>query len=91
MFEIRCSDCGKTVRVSFQPEVSKPFYCKTCFGKYMSRETETVGRDSRFGSRQAGARRGENAQGEIGKNLLVFSSSTSARMLSFSNASSTFG
>jgi CxxC-x17-CxxC domain-containing protein len=66
MFAIKCSDCGKTEMVHFQPTVGKPVYCRICFAKYMSRGTEIVGRDSRFGPRQAWTRRRDGEERKKG-------------------------
>jgi CxxC-x17-CxxC domain-containing protein len=80
MFEIKCSDCGKTDRVSFEPSVGKPYYCKTCFSKYTSRRTENVWKDPSSDVKLAWARRAREkaAKEERRKNLLTLSSSTSA-------------
>ena len=63
MFEIKCSDCGKTARVPFKPTAGKPAYCKTCFSKRRFTQSESVSRANGFDPKQAWARRRENTQG----------------------------
>jgi CxxC-x17-CxxC domain-containing protein len=63
MFEIKCSDCGKTATVPFKPTEGKPAYCKTCFSKHMSNRLESVSKTNGFDPKQAWARRRENKQG----------------------------
>jgi CxxC-x17-CxxC domain-containing protein len=63
MFEIKCSDCGKTAVVPFEPTAGKPVYCKTCFSKHMFKRPESVSANSSFDPNQAWARRGDNWQG----------------------------
>jgi hypothetical protein len=64
MFEIKCSEWGKTALISFKPTVGKQGYGKTCFFRHMFKQSESVGRSSSFDSRQALARRRDNGQGE---------------------------
>jgi CxxC-x17-CxxC domain-containing protein len=33
MHEPKCSDCGKTTQVPFEPQAGKPVYCSQCFTK----------------------------------------------------------
>lgn len=63
MFEIKCSDCGKTAMVPFKPTAGKPAYCKTCFSKHMFTRSESVSKTDRFDPRQAWAQRREKRQG----------------------------
>jgi len=62
MFEIRCSDCGKTEMVPFYPVGGKPIYCRACFSKYKARGVGSVWGDSRPEPRQTWARKGEGWQ-----------------------------
>ena len=34
MFDVKCTDCGKSTTVPFEPTKGKPVYCKTCFSKH---------------------------------------------------------
>ena len=63
MFEIKCSDCGKTALISFKPTAGKPAYCKTCFSKHMFKRSESVSKTDSFDPKQAWARRREKRQG----------------------------
>jgi len=60
MFETKCTDCGMTAMVPFEPTAGKPVYCKTCFAKHMSKRTENVGNSFGFDPKQAWARRRDN-------------------------------
>jgi CxxC-x17-CxxC domain-containing protein len=53
MFEIKCTDCGKTATVPFKPTKGKPAYCRTCFSKHKSR----IGMDFKFARPKAWVRR----------------------------------
>jgi CxxC-x17-CxxC domain-containing protein len=64
MFEIKCSDCGKTAMVPFKPTVGKPAYCKPCFSKHMFVRSESVTKTNGFDPKQVWARRRENGQGK---------------------------
>ncbi|MBT0159916.1 hypothetical protein G4O51_08020 [Candidatus Bathyarchaeota archaeon A05DMB-2] len=57
MFEIKCSDCGKTAMVPFKPTAGKPAYCKTCFSKHMFKHSESINKTNGFDPKQAWARR----------------------------------
>lgn len=37
MFEIKCTACGKTATVPFEPTKGKPAYCRACFAKHRGR------------------------------------------------------
>lgn len=45
MFEIKCTDCGKTATVPFKPTIGKPAYCRTCFSKRRSKNGNNAGRN----------------------------------------------
>jgi CxxC-x17-CxxC domain-containing protein len=34
MFNAKCTDCGKSTTLPFEPAKGKPVYCKTCFSKH---------------------------------------------------------
>ena len=63
MFEIKCSDCGKTARVPFKPTAGKPAYCRECFSKHRFTQSDSVSKTNGFDPKQAWARRRENTQG----------------------------
>jgi CxxC-x17-CxxC domain-containing protein len=63
MFEIKCTDCGKTAMVPFKPTVGKPVYCSACFPKHMLKQRESAGTSLSFDSKQAWARRGDSWHG----------------------------
>lgn len=63
MFEIKCSDCGKTATVPFKPTVGKPVYCGTCFQKHAFKQRENIGTNLNFDEKQAWARRGDTWRG----------------------------
>ena len=39
MYEATCADCGATCSVPFRPKGDRPIYCKACFGKHNTRES----------------------------------------------------
>jgi len=63
MFEVKCTDCGKTAMVPFKPTVGKPVYCQTCFTKHSSKPPESAHTNFSFDSKQAWARRGDGWTG----------------------------
>jgi CxxC-x17-CxxC domain-containing protein len=40
MFEVKCTDCGKTTTVPFEPTKGKPVYCRPCLSKHRTRPRE---------------------------------------------------
>ena len=62
MFEIKCSDCGKTARVPFKPTAGKPAYCETCFSKHRFPKSDSISKTNDFNPKQAWARRRESTQ-----------------------------
>jgi len=54
MFDAVCSECGKNIKVTFEPDGRRPVYCKDCLPKKM-REKDI--------SRETGA--GANVDGHI--------------------------
>ena len=63
MFEIKCTDCGKTAMVPFKPSEGKPVYCSACFSKRSLKPRDNEDLGFSFDQRQAWARRGDNYQG----------------------------
>ena len=41
MYNVKCTDCGISATVPFNPTKGKPVYCKTCFSKHRSKHQET--------------------------------------------------
>jgi len=37
LYEIKCSDCGKSTQVPFNPTGDRPVYCRDCYMKHKSR------------------------------------------------------
>ena len=63
MFEVKCTDCGKSTKVPFEPTKGKPIYCKTCFSKHRIKQREMSSVKKRFDMKNAWAIRGDNWQG----------------------------
>jgi CxxC-x17-CxxC domain-containing protein len=57
VFEIKCTECGKTATVPFKPTAGKPVYCKTCFSKHTLKRSQSVSTINGFEPKQAWARR----------------------------------
>jgi len=72
MFEIKCTDCGKSTTVPFEPTKGKPVYCKACFSKHRNihRERSSVG--TKFDMKNAWAIRGDNWNGRKEEHHSVF-------------------
>jgi CxxC-x17-CxxC domain-containing protein len=34
LFKVNCSECGKETEVPFQPDGSRPVYCRDCYQKH---------------------------------------------------------
>ena len=58
MFDVKCSDCGKSATVPFEPTKGKPVYCKTCFSKHRSKPRERSTVSISFDMKNAWAIRG---------------------------------
>ena len=63
MFDVKCTECGKSTIVPFEPTKGKPVYCKPCFSKYRIKQREKSGVNLRFNMKNAWAIRGDNWQG----------------------------
>ena len=63
MFDVKCTECGKSTTVPFEPTKGKPVYCKTCFAKHRIKQRETTSVNKRFDMKNAWAIRGDNWQG----------------------------
>jgi CxxC-x17-CxxC domain-containing protein len=64
MFNVKCTDCGKSTTVPFNPTKGRPVYCKTCFAKHRTNQQEQSGVNTRFNMKNAWAIRGDNWQGD---------------------------
>lgn len=76
MFEVKCTDCGKTTTVPFEPTKGKPVYCRLCLSKHRTKPREKS-RESRepitFNMKNAWAGR-TNTQERKREKKSVFSS-----------------
>jgi CxxC-x17-CxxC domain-containing protein len=63
MYEVKCTDCGKSATVPFEPTAGKPVYCRTCFAKHRQPRRSESGVKQRFNMKNAWAIRGDNWQG----------------------------
>jgi CxxC-x17-CxxC domain-containing protein len=64
MFEVKCTDCGKSTTVPFEPTKGKPVYCRACFAKHRSNQPERSSSvKKRFDMKNAWAIRGDKWQG----------------------------
>jgi CxxC-x17-CxxC domain-containing protein len=57
MFEVKCTECGKTDTVPFKPTEGKPVYCRECFSKLKAKPREKRHMPINFESKLAWARR----------------------------------
>ncbi|MCW4006062.1 MAG: hypothetical protein NWF04_05650 [Candidatus Bathyarchaeota archaeon] len=57
LFEAKCTACGGTARVPFEPTEGKPVYCKECYAKHNARVQEQTRRNVSFESKHVWARR----------------------------------
>ncbi len=55
MFEVKCTDCGKSTTVPFDPTKGKPVYCKPCFSKHRTNQREWSGASISFDMKNAWA------------------------------------
>jgi CxxC-x17-CxxC domain-containing protein len=63
MFNVKCTDCGKSTTVPFEPTKGKPVYCRTCFLKHRTQQQERPSVSTRFDMKNAWAIRGDKWQG----------------------------
>jgi CxxC-x17-CxxC domain-containing protein len=63
MFEIKCSNCGKTDTVPFEPKADKPVYCSSCFSEERAKRQKTRTLSFGFNEKNAWARRHESFKG----------------------------
>jgi CxxC-x17-CxxC domain-containing protein len=72
MFDVKCTDCGKSTTVPFEPNKSKPVYCKTCFSKHRINQRERPGVNRRFDMQNAWAIRRDDWQGRKEEHRSIF-------------------
>lgn len=72
MFDVQCTDCGKSTIVPFEPTKGKPVYCKICFSKHRKDQTNRFSPTTRFNMKNAWARRGDNWNGRKEEHHNVF-------------------
>jgi len=58
MYEVKCSECGKSTTVPFEPTKGKPVYCRPCLAKKRNKpKEETATNYEMFNMKNAWARR----------------------------------
>jgi CxxC-x17-CxxC domain-containing protein len=62
MFNVKCTNCGKSTTVPFEPTEGKPVYCKTCFSKQRTNNQERSNA-TMFNNNNAWAMHRDNWQG----------------------------
>lgn len=72
MFDVKCTDCGKSTRVPFEPTKGKPVYCKTCFSKHRIKQQERPRMNKRFDMKNAWAIRRDCWQGSKEEHRNIF-------------------
>ena len=72
MFEVKCTECGKSTTVPFEPTKGKPVYCKTCFSKHRTKQQEMPSVTKRFDMKNAWAIQGDNWQGRKEEHHSIF-------------------
>ena len=72
MFNVKCTDCGKSTTVPFEPTKGKPVYCKACFLKHRAKQQERPSVSARFDMKNAWAIRGDKWQGRKEVHQSVF-------------------
>jgi CxxC-x17-CxxC domain-containing protein len=63
MYEVKCTDCGKTATVPFEPTKGKPVYCKTCFSQHRQNRRSVSSAKRNFDMKNAWAIRGDGWHG----------------------------
>ncbi|MCW4035342.1 MAG: hypothetical protein NWF03_08270 [Candidatus Bathyarchaeota archaeon] len=63
MFEVKCTECGKSTTVPFEPTKGKPVYCRPCLTKKRNapKEVSTVSYEM-FNMKNAWARRNDKCK-----------------------------
>jgi CxxC-x17-CxxC domain-containing protein len=72
MFDVKCTDCGKSTTVPFEPTKGKPVYCKICFSKHRTEQREMSSVNKRFDMKNAWAIRGDKWQGRKEEHHSIF-------------------
>lgn len=63
MFETKCTECGQTTTVPFNPTKGRPVYCRVCFSKRPLNQSENRIMVHSFNRKQAWTRRAEGWKG----------------------------
>ncbi|MBT0159749.1 hypothetical protein G4O51_07170 [Candidatus Bathyarchaeota archaeon A05DMB-2] len=61
---MKCTNCGKTDTVPFEPKTDKPVYCSNCFSERRSNKPRTRNQNSSFNEKTAWARRQQSFKGK---------------------------
>jgi len=72
MFEVECTDCGKSATVPFEPTKGKPVYCKPCFSKHRVKQRERISVNIKFDMKNAWAIRGDHWHGRKEEDHSIF-------------------
>ncbi len=62
-YEAKCSSCGKTTRVPFEPEEGRPVYCQECLAKIKSGEMQPIRSERKFVSGGMRSKQNEDLAG----------------------------
>jgi CxxC-x17-CxxC domain-containing protein len=63
MYEVKCTECGETATVPFEPTKGKPVYCRACFSKRRQKRRSVSSMKTNFNMKNAWAIRGDDWQG----------------------------
>jgi len=77
-YEAKCSSCGKTTRVPFEPEEGRPVYCQECLAKIKAGEMQPIRSERKFVSGNVRARQNEDLAG-LGIEFESFDTVSSAK------------
>jgi CxxC-x17-CxxC domain-containing protein len=63
MFDVKCTECGKSATLPFKPTKGKPVYCRTYYSKHRSNQQRQSNVNTRFDMNNPWVIRGDNWQG----------------------------
>jgi CxxC-x17-CxxC domain-containing protein len=72
MFEVKCTNCGESTTVPFEPKKDRPVYCKTCFSKNRIKQRDVSSVTKRFDMKNAWAIYRNNWQGRKQETQSIF-------------------
>ncbi len=72
MFEIKCTQCGKSATVPFKPTGGRPVYCKSCYSKSRSKKRNEPSLTGKFDMKNAWAILRDDWQGQREKSHSIF-------------------